>query len=171
MSDPFFSDRRRGRDRSFDAHRQRGRGFFDDHLLNAGFPFDRGFDDMTNPGRGRTRVYSQVSRSTVTPDGRFVSESKMTRTVNGVTESVWKRKDESVCPLLRLHRLRLTHFASRRATSMLRTPIQTVENGTRSTGVSNLRSISNHNDFNLLLHRRPRRRSKLHFHHPRHTRT
>ncbi|KAN0121292.1 hypothetical protein V8E52_003880 [Russula decolorans] len=96
MSDPFFPDpRRRGRDRTFDAHRQRGRGFFDDHLLNAGFPFDRGFDDMANPGGGRTRVYSQMSRSTVTPDGRFVSESRMTRTVNGVTESVWKRKDAS----------------------------------------------------------------------------
>jgi hypothetical protein len=107
MSDPFFADPwRRGRDRTFDAHRQRGRGFFDDHLLNAGYPFDRGFDDMANPGRGRTRVYSQVSRSTVTPDGRFVSESRMTRTVNGVTESIWKRKDASVCPLLRLDRLR-----------------------------------------------------------------
>jgi DnaJ family protein B protein 6 len=61
---------------------------------------------MTNPAGGRTRVYSQVSRSTVTPDGRFVSESKMTHTVNGVTESVWKRKDASVRPLLRLNRLR-----------------------------------------------------------------
>jgi DnaJ family protein B protein 6 len=103
MSDPFFADPwRRGRNQSFDVHRQRGRGFFDDHLLNAGFPFDRGFDDMMNPGGGRSRVYSQVSRSTVTPDGRFVSESRMTRTVNGVTESVWKRKDAAVCPLLRL---------------------------------------------------------------------
>jgi hypothetical protein len=126
---------------------------------------------MPNPGRGRTRVYSQVSRSTVTPDGRFVSESRVTRTVNGVTESVWKRKDPSVCPLLRLDRLRLTHFASRRATSMPRTPIQTVEKGTRSTGVNSLRSISNHNDFNLLLHRHPRPRSKLRSHHPRRTRT
>ena len=107
MSDPFFHDPwHRGRDRSADVHRQRGRGFFDDHLLNAGFPFDRGFDDMPNHGRGRTRVYSQVSHSTVTPDGRFVSESRMCRTVNGVTESVWKRTDTSVCPPLRLNRLR-----------------------------------------------------------------
>ena len=173
MSDPFFPDRRRGRDRSFDAHRQRGRGFFDDHLLNAGFPFDRGFDDMSNPpARGRTRVYSQVSRSTVTPDGRIVSESRMTRTVNGVSESVWKRQDASVCPLLRLDPPLLTHFASRRATSMLLTPIQTGENDTRLTGVNNLRSIFSHNDFLLLLlHRRPRPRSKLRYHHPRHTRT
>jgi len=59
-------------------------------------------DDMTNPGGGRMRVYSQVSRSTVTPDGRFVSESRMTRTVNGITELVWKFKDASICPLLRL---------------------------------------------------------------------
>jgi hypothetical protein len=50
-------------------------------------------------GRGRTRVYSQVSRSTVTPDGRVVAESRVTHTVNGVTESVWKRKDRAVCPL------------------------------------------------------------------------
>ncbi|KAF8475147.1 hypothetical protein DFH94DRAFT_635407 [Russula ochroleuca] len=90
MFDPFVPRRR---DRHHDAHQQRGRGFFDDHH-GMGFPFDRGFDDTMNPG-GRTRVYSQVSRSTVTPDGRIVSESRMTRTVNGVTESIWKRKDRS----------------------------------------------------------------------------
>ena len=107
MPDPSFHDpRRRGRGRTFDAHRHHGRGFFDDNLLNAGFPYDRGFDDMSNPGRGRTRVYSQVSHSTFTPDGRYVSESRVSRTVNGVTESVWNRKDASVCPLLRLDRLR-----------------------------------------------------------------
>lgn len=171
MSDPFFTDPwHRGRDRTLDAHRQRGRGFFDDHHLNAGFPFDRGFDDVINHGRGRMRVYSQTSHSTVTPDGRFVSESRMTRTVNGVTESVWKRKDASVCPLLRLS-LTLMHIASRRVTNMLRTPIQTVENDTRSTGVNNLRSISNHSDFSLLLHRRPHHRSKLPSLHPHRTRT
>lgn len=98
MFDPFFPNPRR-RDRHHDARHQRGRGFFDDQLLGTGFPFDRGMDDMMNPGGGRTRVYSQVSRSTVTPDGRFVAESRVTRTINGVTESVWKRKDASVCPL------------------------------------------------------------------------
>lgn len=94
MFDPFVPRRR---DRHHDVHHQRGRGFFDDHH-GMGFPFDRGFDDTMNPS-GRTRVYSQVSRSTVTPDGRIVSESRMTRTVNGVTESIWKRRDRSVCSL------------------------------------------------------------------------
>ena len=103
MADPFFPDPWRGRERRHDSHHhQRGRGPFDDPFLDMGFPFDRGFDDMRNPGGGRTRVYSQVSRSTVTPDGRWVGESTVTRTVNGVTESVWKRKDGSVrsisCP-------------------------------------------------------------------------
>ena len=104
MADPFFPDPWR-RERRHDVHRQRGRGLYDDSFLDTGFPFDRGFDDMANPGRGRTRVYSQVSRSTVTPDGRWVGESTVTRTVNGVTESVWKRKDGSVrsisCPFSR----------------------------------------------------------------------
>ncbi|KAI0255930.1 hypothetical protein BJV78DRAFT_1350260 [Lactifluus subvellereus] len=90
MSDPFFPDPWR-RDRRHD----RARDFFDDPLIDVDFPFDRhgGFDDMMGTGNGRTRVYSQVSRGTVGPDGRWVSESRMTRTVNGVTESVWKRRD------------------------------------------------------------------------------
>lgn len=94
MADPFPDPWRRGR--RHDVHHQRGRGFFDDPFLDMGFPFDRGFDDMGNPGGGRPRVYSQVSRSAVTPDGRWVGESRVTRTVNGITESVWKRKDVSV---------------------------------------------------------------------------
>jgi DnaJ family protein B protein 6 len=98
MPDPFFPDPWR-RDRRHNSHHQHGRGSFDDPLVGMGFPFERGFDDMMNPGRGRTRVYSQVSRGTMTPDGRWVGESKVTRTVGGVTESVWKRKDGSVCSL------------------------------------------------------------------------
>lgn len=98
MGDPFFPDSWR-RERRHDSRRQRGRGLFDDPLVGMGFPFERGFDDRMNPGGGRTRVYSQMSRGTVTPDGRWMAESRMTRTVNGVTESVWKRKDVSVRPL------------------------------------------------------------------------
>jgi len=111
MADPFYPDPWR-RERRHDVHHQRGRGPFDDPFLDldTGFPFDRGFDDMRNHGGGRTRVYSQVSRSTVTPDGRWVGESKVTRTVNGVTESVWKRKDGSVRPISCLRSLALlTH--------------------------------------------------------------
>jgi len=48
---------------------------------------------VVNSGNGRSRVYSQVSRGAMAPDGRWVSESRVTRTVNGVTESVWKRRD------------------------------------------------------------------------------
>ncbi|KAI0305854.1 DnaJ domain-containing protein [Multifurca ochricompacta] len=93
MSDPFFVDPWR-RDRRHDVH-QRVRGFFDDPLVGVGFPYERGnmFDDTLNTGNGRTRAYSQVSRGTVAPDGRWVAESRMTRTINGVTESVWKRRD------------------------------------------------------------------------------
>ncbi|KAI9459039.1 hypothetical protein F5148DRAFT_1219613 [Russula earlei] len=92
MSDPFLSDPWR-RDRRHDMPRQRGRSFFDDFSIGTGFPFDRDFDDMVNPGGGRARVYSQVSRGTMTPDGRWVGESRMMYTVDGVTESVWKRQD------------------------------------------------------------------------------
>ena len=82
MSDPFFSDPwYQGQDQTFDAHCHSGHGFFDDHLLNVGFPFDRWFNDMMNPGHGHTWVYSQVSHSTVTPDSHLVSESRMTCTV------------------------------------------------------------------------------------------
>lgn len=95
MADPFFSDPWR-RERRHDAYHQRGRGFFDDSIVGMGFPFERGFDDRINPGGSRSRVYSQVSRSALTPDGRWVAESRMTRSVNGVTESVWKRKDRAV---------------------------------------------------------------------------
>jgi len=95
MADPFFPDPWR-RERRHDAHRQRGRSFFDDPLTGMDFPFERVFDDMVHPSAGRTRAYSQVSRGTMTPDGRWVAESRMTRTVNGVTESVWKRKDGTV---------------------------------------------------------------------------
>ena len=168
MFDPFYPDPRR-RDRH-DVHRQRGRSFFDDFHLGAGFPFDRGFDDMMDTGRGRTRVYSQVSRSAVTPDGRVVAESRMTRTINGVTESVWKRKDRAVCllPPLCLNRSE-PHY---RGMSMLRTPIQTDENATRSTGASNcLRSISR-NKFHLPLpHHLHRQFKLLLFHHLHRTRT
>jgi DnaJ family protein B protein 6 len=107
MADPFPDPWRRGR--RHDVHHQRGRSFFDDPFLDMGFPFDRGFDDMGNPGGGRARVYSQVSRSTVTPDGRWVGESRVTRTVNGVTESVWKRKDVSVRFHLMSALAKLTH--------------------------------------------------------------
>ena len=169
MFDPFYPDPRR-RDRHHDVHRQRGRSFFDDHHIGSGFPFDRGLDDMMDAGRGRTRVYSQVSRSTVTPDGRVVAESRVTRTINGVTESVWKRKDRAVCllPTLCLN----CSEALCRGMSMLHIPIQTDENGTRSTGASNcLRNISR-NKFHLPLHHHPHRRSKLlRFHHHHRTRT
>ncbi len=104
MSDPFFHDPWR-RDRRHEPHRRGRGGFFDDPLVSMGFPFDRGhmidnvFDEVMNSGNGRSRVYSQVSRGgTVAPDGRWVSESRMTRTINGVTESVWKRRDAAVCP-------------------------------------------------------------------------
>ena len=95
MADPFFPDPWR-RGRRHDSFHQRGRGFFDDSVTGMGFPFERGFDDRLNAGGGRTRVYSQVSHSAFTPDGRWVAESRMTRSVNGVTESVWKRKDGAV---------------------------------------------------------------------------
>ena len=169
MFDPFYPDLRR-RDRHHDVHRQRGRSFFDDLHLGAGFPFDRGLDDMMDTGRGRTRVYSQVSRSTVTPDGRVVAESRVTRTINGVTESVWKRQDRAVCPLPSLC---LNHSEPHfRGMSMLHTPIRMDENATRSTGASNcLRSISR-NKFHLPLRHHLHRQSKLlRFHHLHHTRT
>jgi len=95
MSDPFFSGPWL-QDRRHEPRRRRGRSFFDEPPIDMGFPFDSDFDDMVNPSGGRTRVYSQVSRGAMTPDGRWVTESRMTRTVNGVTESVWKRKDTSV---------------------------------------------------------------------------
>lgn len=108
MSDPFFPDPWR-RDRRHDPH-QRVRDFFDDPLIDMGFPFDRhgGFDDMmgTGNGNGRTRAYSQVTRGTVGPDGRWVAESRMTRTVNGVTESVWKRRDGVVCLPITFHHVK-----------------------------------------------------------------
>ncbi|KAH9169915.1 hypothetical protein EDB89DRAFT_1982024 [Lactarius sanguifluus] len=93
MSDPYFPDPWR-RDRRHDSHHRNPSGFFDDPLVGVGFPFDRGnvFDDMVNSGNGRSRVYSH-SRGAMAPDGRWVSESRMTRTINGVTESVWKRRD------------------------------------------------------------------------------
>lgn len=96
MSDPFFPDPW-GANRRHDAHHRGRAGFFDDPLVDMGFPFDRGFDDMTNPANDRVRVYSQVTRGSRGPNGRWVAESRMTRTVNGVTESVWKRRDGVVC--------------------------------------------------------------------------
>jgi DnaJ family protein B protein 6 len=102
MADPFFPDPWR-RGRRHDSYHQRGRGFFDDPSIGMGFPFERGFDDRVNAG-GRTRAYSQVSRSALTPDGRWVAESRVTRTVNGVTESVWKRKDGAVRSTSHPHR-------------------------------------------------------------------
>ncbi|KAI9438890.1 hypothetical protein BJY52DRAFT_1229731 [Lactarius psammicola] len=99
MSDPYFPDpwRRDRRHDSHSHHRSPG-GFFDDPLVGVGFPFERGnvFDDVVNSGNSRSRVYSQVSRNTMAPDGRWVSESRVTRTINGVTESVWKRRDAGV---------------------------------------------------------------------------
>jgi DnaJ family protein B protein 6 len=101
MGDPFFSDPWR-RDRRHDLHHRGTGSFFDDSLIGVGFPFDRSnvFDDVN---RGRSRVYSQMSRGAMSPDGRWVSESRMTRSINGVTESVWKRRDAAV----RLHNLSL----------------------------------------------------------------
>jgi hypothetical protein len=98
MSDPFFPAPDPWQlNPHHDTHESGRFGLFDDPLIDMGFPFDRGFDDMMNPGNGRTRVFSQVTRGSVGPDGRWVSESRMTRTVNGVTESIWKRKDGVVC--------------------------------------------------------------------------
>ena len=97
MSDPFFPDPwRHRRHNSYSHHRGPG-GFFDDPLVGMGFPFDRGnmFDDV---GNGRSRVYSQTMSREMAPDGRWVSESRVTRTINGVTESVWKRRDATVRP-------------------------------------------------------------------------
>lgn len=94
MADPFFSDPYR-RNHRHDPHHRGAGSFFDDPLVGVGFPFDRGnvFDDVMNSGNGRSRVYSEVSRGAMAPDGRWVSESRVTRSINGVTESVWKRKD------------------------------------------------------------------------------
>jgi DnaJ family protein B protein 6 len=97
MADPFFSDPYR-RNHRHDPHHRGAGSFFDDPLVGVGFPFDRGnvFDDVMNSGNGRSRVYSEVSRGAMAPDGRWVSESRVTRSINGVTESVWKRKDAAV---------------------------------------------------------------------------
>jgi DnaJ family protein B protein 6 len=92
MSDPFIHDPWRR------SHHRNPVGFFDDPLVGTGYPFERSnvFDDVANSGNGRSRVYSQVSRGAMAPDGRWVSESRVTRSVNGVTESVWKRRDATV---------------------------------------------------------------------------
>ncbi|KAI0272526.1 hypothetical protein BC834DRAFT_840791 [Gloeopeniophorella convolvens] len=96
MSDPFFVDPLRPdfHDRRHDRRHHR-RAFPEDPFMDVGFPFSHGavFDNMMHNGNRRTREYSQVFRGSVAPDGRWVSESRVTRTVNGVTESVWKRRD------------------------------------------------------------------------------
>lgn len=98
MADPFFSSDPWRRDRRHDLHHRGAGSFFDDSLIGVGFPFDRSnvFDDVVNSGNGRSRVYSQMSRGAMGPDGRWVSESRVTRSINGVTESVWKRRDAAV---------------------------------------------------------------------------
>ncbi|KAI0046011.1 DnaJ-domain-containing protein [Auriscalpium vulgare] len=53
-----------------------------------------GFPEFVNmPSTSTHRVRSVTSQFVGMPDGRWVSESHMTRTINGVTESVWQRTD------------------------------------------------------------------------------
>ncbi|KAA1468835.1 DnaJ-domain-containing protein [Dentipellis sp. KUC8613] len=64
--------------------------------MGFGHPFM--IQDMMGMGSspafgGNSRTYTSVSRSSGTPGGGWTTESRMTRTINGVTESIWKRRD------------------------------------------------------------------------------
>ncbi|TFY58204.1 hypothetical protein EVG20_g8243 [Dentipellis fragilis] len=66
--------------------------------MGMGFGHPLMIQDMMGMGSspafgGSSRTYSSVSRSSGSPGGRWNTESRMTRTINGVTESIWKRRD------------------------------------------------------------------------------
>ena len=93
FSDPFFTGGFEQSPHQFSRSRT-----LDPFATLSAFPFGPSMfsDMMEGPGRHSAHVYSQSSRGTVAPGQGWVSESVMTRTVNGVTESVRKRRDANV---------------------------------------------------------------------------
>ena len=65
--------------------------------MALGFPFG---GNMFSPSffgaPAGGQVYTQSTRRVTSPGSGWVSESRMTRTVNGVTETVWKRTNSRV---------------------------------------------------------------------------
>lgn len=111
FNDPFFND-------AFGEHFPQvggpfGRSAFGRSPFGGGSLFDRVMNDpsfgmlppttgmfpsLEAPRHGQTFHSSSAGVFTRGPDGsgQWVTQSKMTRSVNGVTESVWKRTDSSV---------------------------------------------------------------------------
>lgn len=103
FEDPFFGEPRHAARGPF------GHGSIFDRMGGSPFgmlpPMNNMFDHMGGPHQAHTMSFSSSSRGSLArgPDGnpQWVSQSRISRSINGVTEGVWKRTDSNVSGLVR----------------------------------------------------------------------
>jgi DnaJ family protein B protein 6 len=74
---------------------------FVDNTVPSGFPRRRAhthmFPVIPSNGPPPTILFQRAESRTYPQNGHWTQESRVTSTVNGVTQSIWKRRDADVC--------------------------------------------------------------------------
>lgn len=137
FNDPFFSEASPfgGAGPSHTSPFGRSRMFPQASLFDTAFPSSTLFPTFPTPpeGRGAGNFMGSTERSFAQSpggNGQWVSSSKLTTTINGVTQTTWKRIDANVSAH---SHLAFRSFTPRRGTSMLRIRIQVAASATSST--------------------------------------